>query len=251
MFKETAKKISSLNNPLLKQWVKIRQKKSEREKHRSVIVSGKKLIQELAEIIPPKRVFITQPVFKLPRAVETFYVTDEMLKKITGLRTVEEMAAEFPLPSPSSLKGKQPILALDRIADPGNLGTLLRTAHALGWEGIFLLPNCVDPFNDKVVRASRGALFSLSWYMGQWDEISSLIQINKLTPYVADAKGLPLTSFKPKRSSLLLLSNEAKGISQRGKELGERVAIPMQGKTESLNVAVAGSILMYFLRPPS
>ncbi len=242
------KKISSSNNPLVKYLVRLRQRPDFRKRNHSVVISGKKLVQELSEITPPKRIFTIKPPLELPFKTEVYLVEVNVLKKITGLATPEEIVAEFPLPPPSSLEKKATILALDRIADPGNLGTLIRTALALGWAGVFFLPNCVDPFNEKVIRASRGALFHLPWYSGDWEELYSLIQINQLIPYVADTEGEGLLSFKAKsEKKLLLLSNEAGGVSSKGKALGKRVAIPMSEKTESLNVAVAGAILMYAL----
>ena len=232
-----------ISNTLLKHLVKLRKNFHYREEHHAVVVSGRKLVKELAQKISPKKVFITKSFDAFPVQGEIYYVTIKDLKKITGLLSPEEIVAEFPLPEATSLEGKKRILALDQIADPGNLGTLIRTAHALGWEGVFFLPNCVDPFNDKVLRASRGALFSLPWYIGDWEEISGCIKKSALTPYIADIRGKPLSSFTMKQERvLLLLSNEAHGVSERGKTLGERVSIPMEGVAESLNVAIAGAI---------
>ncbi|MFZ0566253.1 MAG: RNA methyltransferase [Chlamydiales bacterium] len=245
MFKQTPKKLST---PLFKHLVKIRQNRRYREKHRSVIVSGKKVVQEIAEKVAPKKILLTTLDAALPLEGELYTVTMDRMKKITALLSPEGIAAEFPLPEPTSLIGKKRVLVLDQIADPGNLGTLIRTAFALGWEGIFFLPGCVDPFNDKVLRASRGALFSLPWTFGDWEKLALLVQQNKWIPYIADTEGEPLPSLTEKvENVLLLLSNEAHGVSTRGKELGKRISIPMQQQAESLNVAIAGAILMYQL----
>lgn len=178
-------------------------------------------------------------------AEEVFLTTPPVLKKLIGLPSYEPIAAEFPLPTPSELEGAGPLLVLDAIRDPGNMGTLLRTALGMGWQGVFLLPTCVDPFHDKVIRASRGALFQLPWRQGDWRELLLFQKKQALKLYVADIEGTPLKKATLDTKALLLLSNEARGVSEECKELGEKITIPMPGGTESLNVAVAGSILMF------
>ncbi len=231
MFKETPKKITSLQNPLVKHLVKLRTDGRYRQEQNSVLICGVKLVQELQEIVEPKARYNSENV------------SPEVMKKITGLVSPEGIAAEFPLPSPSIIENRAPLLVLDQINDPGNMGTLIRTALALGWEGVFFLPGCVDPFHEKVIRASRGALFRLPWKEGSWEELKSL----PLTPYVADTNGRSLHDVKPSKNTLLLLSNEAQGLSEEGKAYGERITIPMSGKMESLNVATSGAIMMYEL----
>jgi len=189
-------------------------------------------------MIPPKCIFTEKP-YPLPHTL----VSKSVMKKITALTSPEGIAAEFPLPHPSSLERKAPLLALERINDPGNMGTLIRTALALGWEGVFFLPGCVDPFHEKVIRSSRGALFHLPWKQGGWDELKKL----NLIPYTADIEGRSLSEVKPEKELLLLLSNEAQGISEEGKRFGQKITIPMSGKMESLNVAISGAIMMYVL----
>jgi TrmH family RNA methyltransferase len=237
MFKETPKKIISLQNPLIKHLVKLRIDARYRKEQGSLLVSGYKLVGELSEITAPIRVFS-----ETPHPLHTL-VSEAVMKKITGLTSPEGIAAEFPLPSPSSLEGKAPLLALDRINDPGNMGTLIRTALALGWAGIYFLPGCVDPFHEKVIRASRGALFRLPWKEGDWEELKK----SRLTAFAADLEGKPLDEIEPRKEIVLLLSNEAQGLSDEGASFGERITIPMRGKIESLNVAVSGAIMMYEL----
>jgi len=238
MFKETPKKIISLQNPITKHLVKLRVDARYRKEQNSVLVSGVKLVKELQSFAKPKRIFSIK-TYPSPHTL----VSESVMKKITGLTSPEGIAAEFPLPKPSIMEDKAPLLVLDRINDPGNLGTLIRTALALGWEGIFFLPGCVDPFQEKVIRASRGALFRLPWKEGSWDELKKL----NLTAYTADIEGRPLDEIEPQKKILLLLSNEAQGVSEEGASFGERVTIPMPGEMESMNVATCGAIMMYEL----
>ncbi|MCH9627761.1 MAG: 23S rRNA (guanosine-2'-O-)-methyltransferase RlmB [Chlamydiales bacterium] len=230
--------IVSTHNPVIKHLVKLRTNARYRIEQGHVVISGLKLVAELSEVLPPSRLFSLEP---LP--IPHIRVSESVMKKITGLPSPEGMAAEFPFPEATSLKNKAPLLVLDRITDPGNMGTLLRTALALGWKGVFFLPGCVDPFHEKVIRASRGALFYLPWQEGDWEQLRELPH----TAYTADIEGRPLPEVAPNENSMLVLSNEAQGISPEGAELGERVTIPMPGKMESLNVAISGAIMMYAL----
>jgi TrmH family RNA methyltransferase len=136
---------------------------------------------------------------------------------------------------------------LDRISDPGNLGTLLRTALALGWEGAFLTPHSADPFNDKAIRASKGACFFLPLQEGSYEELEELLKENQITAYVADLKGTSLPNLKVKHPLALILGNESLGPSAWAKQHGSAISIPMKKDVESLNVASAGAILMYEL----
>lgn len=212
-------KITSLDNPLVKHFVKLRCKKSYREEHNSLLVASKKLIDELSQVVEPKKV--------LTEASEAVFC------KITGQKSPEMIVAEFPLPEPSSLSGLDHLLVLDAVQDPGNLGTLVRTALALGWDGVLFLEGCCDPFNEKAFSASRGALFRLPFAFGSLDLIDTPI-------LVADLEGV-----KPeyRKRCALVLGNEGSGSSIAG----EKVTIPHKGEMESLNVAAAGSILMYAL----
>ncbi len=230
--------IVSTHNPVIKHLVKLRTDARYRRQQGHVVISGVKIVAELSEVLSPTRVFSLEPL-----SMPHIGVSESVMKKITGLPSPEGIAAEFPLPERTPIDKKAPLLALDRITDPGNMGTLLRTALALGWEGVFFLPGCVDPFHEKVIRASRGALFYLPWQEGSWEALKQLPH----TPYIADIEGRPLPEVSADKNSLLLLSNEAQGISPEGAELGEQITIPMPGKMESLNVAISGAILMYAL----
>jgi RNA methyltransferase, TrmH family len=234
-----------INNSLVKHLIKLRQNRAYREEQGSVVVSGLKLVKEIAQRATPKRVFVEDPSLCANGSV--YMVSHPLLKKITGLPSPEPIAAEFPLPPTTDLTHVAPLLILDAIRDPGNLGTLIRTALALGWGGVFFLPTCVDPFHEKVIRASRGALFYLPWREGSWEEFIALKNRGELTLFIADKEGAPLSSIRAEKKSALLMSNEAQGVRPRVVEFGQKITIPMMGSMESLNVAVAGGILMYYL----
>lgn len=249
MFKHSLKKINSLQNPLVKHLVKLRKEKSYREEMQSVLVMGTTVIQELLAHFSPKTILVEEGVLFKPQGHPFCHTSSEILKKITALSSYEGAIAEFEMPQPQSLAGKKFLLAFDALSDPGNLGTLLRSALSFGWEGVFLLPGCVDPFNDKALRASRGAIFSLPFCYGTFEDLNSLCQANHLEVLIADTKGMNIHSLSKPKNALLVLGNEAKGPSKCCCDLGNKITIPLENNVESLNVAVAGSILMYALKP--
>lgn len=242
------REISSLQHPLVKRLVKLRQDRDYRYETKRLLVSGKKLIGELSPSIRIHALFLENG-FETPlKADEIFLVTPEILKKITGLESPEPIAAEIEMPVFQDLSSANFLLILDQINDPGNLGTLLRTACALGWEGVFLTPGTTDPFNEKAIRAAKGATFTLPWKSGTWEELHQLLENKKMTLLAADASGKNMTECKVFAPLALALGNESHGLSSQLQKSAEVVAIPMMGQMESLNVAAAGAILMYQLR---
>lgn len=138
------------------------------------------------------------------------------------------------------------ILVLDAVQDPGNLGTLVRTAEALGLGGVVALSGTVDPWNPKAVRAAAGASFRLPLLRATWPEARTKLLERGAPVWVADAAGEPFGrgSSAPERLALVL-GNEARGVSEAVvRDAERRVSVPMRGRAESLNVAVAGAILM-------
>jgi RNA methyltransferase, TrmH family len=233
------KKITSLQHSLVKHWIALREKRSYREETQRVLISGEKMVRELQT-----KVIISLEPNSLA-ADERYLVTESVLKKITGLEHPDGFAAEVSLPAPQNLDSKKFLVILDQIADPGNLGTLLRTALALGWEGVILTPGTVDLFNDKALRAAKGATFSLPYARLTTEEISKL---NRHF-FTADLEGkaLPAATFKPPVA--LILSNEGRGPGSWSSSIAQKITIPMRAQVESLNVAVSGAILLYAMRP--
>src|SRR3990167_437079 len=157
MTKMVAKKIESLQHPLVKHWVQLRQERSYREKTQEVLIIGKKMVSELK----PALMISTQD-FPFD-AKEQYLVTEQILKKVTNLNQPDGYAGVLPLPKPQQLGQKNRLLILDQISDPGNLGTVLRSALAFNWEGVILTPGTVDLFNDKALRSAKGATFHLPY----------------------------------------------------------------------------------------
>jgi RNA methyltransferase, TrmH family len=244
------KKITSLQHVYIKHLVRLRKEREFRYLKKTVVISGIKLIRELAARFPFRSVLVEEG-FELDFEVKTenlYSVTASMIKKISGLEQPEPVLAEIGMPKEADLSKANFLLVLDGISDPGNLGTLLRTACGLGWDGAFLTPMSTDPFNDKAIRAAKGATFMIPWKSGTYEELKTLLKKKNMKLFVADARGKDVTKLLFSPPLALVLGNEAHGIAPALKENAETVAIPMQGEMESLNVATAGAIMMYEMK---
>jgi TrmH family RNA methyltransferase len=175
------------------------------------------------------------------RGVELEIVANNLLQSVSETDTSQGILAVLDhsqMPIPRSLSFA---LILDQIRDPGNLGTLLRTAAAAGVQAVFLPPETTEAFAPKVVRAGMGAHFRLPIHPLTWDETRTITQGLKI--HLADMEGAISCWQADFRSPLaLIVGGEADGASQPARELAtSQVSIPMPGQTESLNAAVAGA----------
>lgn len=231
------KKITSLQHPLVKHWLELRLDRAYREQTGRLLISGERMVQETKV-----DVLISLEPSSID-AKEKYLVTEPILKKITGLNQPDGIAAEVFLPKPQDLRSKKFLVILDQMADPGNLGTILRTALALNWEGVIVTPGTVDLFNDKALRAGKGAHFHLPYARMTPEEILQM----GLHLYTADLDGTPLEEASFKAPLGLILSSEGHGPADWSE--GEKITIPMNRNSESLNVAASGAILLYSMRP--
>lgn len=141
-------------------------------------------------------------------------------------------------------------LLLDGIQDPGNLGTILRTAEAFAIHAVVLCEGCTDLFSPKVIRATMGAVFHLPCLSLPLTEAVSCLRQNGLTVYASSLQGssVPLSSV-PLHSAAVIIGNEGRGVSAEALALSDQcIRIPMQGKAESLNAGIAASIILYEMR---
>lgn len=138
------------------------------------------------------------------------------------------------------------VLALDTVSDPGNLGTLIRTAHALGIDAVFALPGCVDPWNPKAVRASAGSILRLPVSQEPWPEVAAWLQEGGFTIFCADPRGDPVPRYGPgPHKFALVVGSEPTGLSEDVRnDCQHTVAVPLVPGVDSLNVAVAGALLL-------
>ncbi|KAK1276894.1 hypothetical protein QJS04_geneDACA005749 [Acorus gramineus] len=276
--------ITSPSNPLVKHCVKLRLSSSYRRSHASALLVGLTPIREFTRFRDTAAEEECEPLIEclfvldgsdaLDNAARVVRVSPTVMKKLSGLQTIESIeAAAAVVRIPKSFRNVEEtddcggwfrtphrILVLDGIQDPGNLGTLLRSAMAFGWDGAFLLPGCCDPFNDKALRAARGASFQLRIVSGDWAHLDSLRNRFRMAmmaghpdngegPKVARSLSRELASSLSEKPLCLVLGSEGGGLSGESVRACELVSIPMAGEFESLNVSVAGGIFLFMLQP--
>jgi TrmH family RNA methyltransferase len=237
--------LTSVQHSLVKHLVKLRTDSAYRKEKQTLLLEGLKPILELAPHVI--RVLYTSDYAShiAPLPGEKIQVSEAIIRKVSGMNSPEGIVAEIAMPPFVSLGKSKRVLALDGISDPGNMGTLLRTALAFGWEAVYFLPGGCDPFNEKVLRSARGAHFKLILATGEISELKQWVVAENVQPLVADIEGVSPEKIKIAPRCLLVLGNEAHGASPELREFCQHITIPMPGKMESLNAAVAGGILLY------
>lgn len=231
-------KISSKDNPLVKYLVRLYENKKERDESNKFIVEGYNLVSEA------KKQGLLDKVFSIKEEddyKDAIIVTQDIIKKITNTVTPEGIIAICNKKKDLNLGNK--VLYLDSLQDPGNIGTLLRSAVAFNFDTV-VLDECVDLYNPKVIRASQGAIFYLNILSNSLSELKSL----GYKIIGTEMFGTALNNYKSNDSKLvLILGNEGHGVRGEYLEFSDiNLTIPMNS-IESLNVGVAGSILMYEL----
>lgn len=171
-------------------------------------------------------------------------VSDAVMSKISSATTPSGILSVFAIPTHPKPSSLEPGLVLAQINDPGNMGTLIRTAAAMNVKNIVVVEG-TDPWSPKVVQSTAGALSMLSIFNWSWEEL--LEHKGNLPLYALTVSaGEPLTNLLPK--GLIVVGSEAHGLpTEWAESCTKMVTIPMPGKTESLNAAVAGSIALYLM----
>ncbi len=185
--------------------------------------------------------------------VETAAVTESEFRSAAETESPQGVLAigEIPVHSLDEIgrRNSLRILVLDAVQDPGNVGTILRTAEALGVDATIALPGTVDIWNAKVVRGAMGANFRHVAMHRSLDELKSFIDSHGVELWGAEMAGEPVDASIPPAKLALSVGNEGAGLSSSVREHVTRfVSLPIAGSTESLNVAVATGILLYQLR---
>ncbi len=244
------KEITSSKNQTVCELKKLKQKKY-REQSGMFLSEGYRNVLDSIQKQQPRMLLLehsfTEPVPTLENT-DVYHVTDAVLKEICDTKTPQGIVAVFDIPKEKAIAA-QSVLLLNGVSDPGNLGTILRTALASGFTDIIMDENCADVFAPKVVRSAMSAIFSLNLIRVKdlTDSVSAL-QKKGYTVYGAalteTAKSIYETSFSDKTA--IMLGSEANGICEELlAKLNEVYIIPMDSGIESLNVAVAGGISMY------
>ncbi len=174
------------------------------------------------------------------------YVSEDVLRHLSDEKTPQGIVVRVKIPNRTLCAPSGNCLILDGVADPGNVGAIIRTANAAGYSEIYLTETCADPYAPKCVRASMSGLFFTKLYFGTRAEI--LQKMDGLDVVVADMGGTNVFSFTPQSAFALVIGNEANGISnEMFSAATHTVKIPMSETQESLNAAVSAGIIMYQL----
>ncbi|MEH7116568.1 RNA methyltransferase [Neobacillus vireti] len=251
------KHIESVNNPKVKQWRKLLTKK-ERDKSESFIVEGFHLVEEaLKQGEQILEIIVSDQVGLPPRwdvsSTPVTLVTEEISKLLTETETPQGIYAICRVPSKNAeIKAEEgkTFLLIDAAQDPGNLGTMIRTADAAGIDAVIVGRGSVDIYNPKVLRAAQGSHFHLPILRGDLHDWISKLQDKHIPVYgTALEDAAPYTEISSHDSFALIVGNEGNGVA---KDLlsstDTNLFIPIFGKSESLNVAVATGILLYYLK---
>ena len=241
-------KITSMHNPRVQAWRSLKTK-SGREAEGAFLVEGFKSVGEaLSSSFELLALIVEDGTFLPDGAPEgrTFVVPAHLMAAVCDTKTPQGIAAVMQL-KPRTVTGKR-LLALDGVQDPGNVGTILRTADAAGLDGILYSSQCADPYSPKVLRASMGSVFHLPV-----EEVPDLAARLKTLDMPVLASRLDGDPFFPILKTLpdtwcLIIGNEGNGISPEvTASASHLVRLPMHGAAESLNAAVAAGIMMYAL----
>lgn len=188
------------------------------------------------------------------RSVEVLEVGDRDFDSAAATDTPQGVLAigEIPVRTLPALElpSRVRILVLDAVQDPGNVGTILRTAAALGAAAVLAMPGTVDLWNGKVVRSAMGALFHRPALSCTWGELDEFLRERALPLWGADGEGEPLGEVVAPDALALVVGNEGAGLTPDAlARVARRVSIPIEPDVESLNVAVAAGILLFHFRP--
>lgn len=250
--------ITSPDNPLVKKLNKLKTKKG-RDETRLFLIEGKRFVDEAIRKKAFENVIVTEKFYdELSGSLngisesKIIIVSDNIMGSISTTETPPGILAVCPFINkpPEELldiPDKGFYVALDRVSDPGNVGTLIRSAHAFNASGIFLSKDCADVYNPKTVRATAGSIFHVP--LSRNASIETVI--NKCRALKIKVLALqqesqkPLSSIKFDSPVLILIGSET-GLDENLRNLADETTfIPMPGKSESLNLSVAGSIAMY------
>ena len=228
--------INSLQNEKIKNYAKLNEKKY-RDETNMFIVEGIHLVEEA------KNFGIVKEVLTTNQSIDGTLVSAEVMKKLTNQKSVVEVCAICEKFKKEEITNK--ILILDTIQDPGNIGTLIRSAVAFGFDTI-VMEACCDIYSSKVLRATQGAIFKLNIINAKIDTFISSLNGYKI--YGTSLKnGVPLKTIEKTDKLAIILGNEGNGVRTELLDMTDKNIFIEITNMESLNVGVAGAILMYEL----
>lgn len=243
--------LKSRQNPLCAHLRKLCAQRRYRRTAGEYLLDGEKLWEEALMWKADIRRVVTTPDHApdVPPGAEWTQVTPELMAYISPMEAPQGVLFTVAIPEERPPEQVPPgrYLALDNLQDPGNVGTIWRTADALGADGLFLLGNCADPFGPKTVRASMGACFRLPVWEVTAQQLRGLMERAGLPLYATTLRGDSVSlGQEPLDRGTVVIGNEGRGISPETLELCDRaVKIPMRARCESLNAAAAAAVILW------
>ncbi|MHB9156150.1 MAG: TrmH family RNA methyltransferase [Endomicrobiales bacterium] len=237
-------KITSRENPRIIHLKKLLSDKDYRYEHREYVLEGVRVLEDVPGI---KEVFVRKGAAPPPvKAARHYEVDEKIFGGVSETRHSQGVMAVAAL----NVLGKEALertgryVFLDRLQDPGNMGTIIRTACAFGFNGIIITPGCVDPFSPKAVRAAASVTGKTAII-----KVEGAVELKGHAVVAADVKGEDAASFLWPEGFILAIGNEAGGLSEEVRALAQAVvSLPISGCVESLNAAVSAGILLYLAR---
>jgi len=255
------KKISSTQNPLIKNILLLKSKSKERRKQSLFVLEGVRELSlalkgnyQLQTILYYADLISLVEVNSIVenRQIELIEVSKEVYKKIAFRSTTEGIVSivktkNFTLNS-IKFKNKNPLILIAEAPEkPGNIGALLRTADAANLDAVIIANPLTDMFNPNIIRSSVGCLFTNQIAVGSTDEIIQFLKNNNISSYAAalhkDSKNYLQQDFT--QASAIIVGTEATGLSDKWMNFAKKIIIPMEGEIDSLNVSVSASILIF------
>ncbi|MDY4016587.1 MAG: RNA methyltransferase [Bacilli bacterium] len=246
--------ITSTSNETIKYFISLNDKKT-RMNAKRFIVEGYHLVNEASKTNLLEAIISTdEKELKKINNVKRYLVNDAIINKIATTKNPQNILGIVKMLDhsitnlvPIIKENKTKLIMLDDVNDPGNLGTIIRTAAGLGYDGIIMSPNTVDLYNEKVIRSTQGVMFKIPIIKANLQEVIKLLKKEKvfcIGTALTNAKDVKHITKKDKFA--ICLGNEAKGISKEVLDnMDENVKIAMNNDVESLNVSIAAGIIMY------
>lgn len=251
-------RIESRENSLVKRLVHLSNDRKFRKEMQEMVCEGEKMLGEalssgmdIHDILVAEDAELDTALLRQAerQGAKMYTCPASLLSKVSNVKTPQGVvfSCERPVAELDVLRGAKRLMVLEGLQDPGNLGTIIRTADAFALDGIILCEGCVDPTSPKVVRATMGAAFRLPIAAATLEQTVAFLDKQNLPLYAAalSESSVPLTRVDLTRAAVMI-GNEGRGITKKAAALcTQQIIIPMDGRAESLNASVAASIIMY------
>lgn len=243
--------LTSLKNPKVQSWRSLKDRKGRKETG-CFLVEGRKMVEEaLRSAFPVEAVLVDEgrlAELSLPGNVPVYALPEHVLAAVCDTKTPQGVAAVVRMTNNAALGNR--MVALDGVQDPGNVGTIIRTADAAGLDGVLLSAQCADAFSPKVLRATMGSVFRMGIRVTE-DLPGELARLKQegFSVLSSQLDGTPFYEREPVGERFcLVIGSEGNGVTPEVQQVAtHRVKLPMRGGAESLNAAVAAGIMMYEL----